>query len=213
MQCTNHAEKEAEAICSDCSIPVCHECMVEVAGQHFCRSCLEKRIMNQTEHISEEPISSPGNKSKFWAFVSSLIPGVGYMYLGLMRRGLESMILFFGTIFVSSIIHMDELVPFVLPVIFFYSIFDTQRLVGQMIDGYQVRDQALLDWEKIGSRSTIIAYVLIGLGTLALLNNLLPQVFFYNGLANRLVPPLLILGLGIFILYRSTRKGGSEDGI
>ncbi len=102
MKCINRAEKEAEILCTDCNKPFCPECTIEVAGENFCHPCLEKRVTLNNECVNDEPVSQPGNKSKFWAFILSLIPGVGYMYLGLMRRGLEVMTLFFGTIFVSS---------------------------------------------------------------------------------------------------------------
>ncbi len=137
----------------------------------------------------------------------------GLHVFGIDATGIGSYDPFFRHHFCFFLTRLDELVPFVLPVLFFYSVFDTQRFAGQMVEGYIVKDQPLVKWERLGNRSTYIAYGLIGLGVLALLNNLVPWVFHYHGLADRLIPPLLILGLGIFILYRGTRKGGNDNGI
>jgi len=38
-------------------------------------------------------------RSKFWAFVFSFMPGAGEMYLGLKRKGTEIMLIFLGIFF------------------------------------------------------------------------------------------------------------------
>lgn len=66
-------------------------------------------------------------KNGFLTFMCSLVPGVGHMYLGMMRKGLGVMSLFMGIIAVTYLTGLDFLL-FALPVIWFYSFFDSMNL-------------------------------------------------------------------------------------
>ena len=114
----------------------------------------------------------------------SLIPGGGYMYLGLMNRGLQAMMIFFGSIFLASVANLGVFAGMVIPVLMFYSIFDTLQLASQMNEGLFIEDKPYVD---IGSPNwqNILGYILIGLGILAL---------FYNVL-NNLPPAYTIPGV------------------
>lgn len=152
----------------------------------------------------------PGIKSRFWAFVLSLVPGGGYFYLGLMKRGLQAMLIFFGTFFAGAMANLDPLPAFVAPIMIFYSVFDTQQLLRKMNEGQAVEDRELFDWGSWESKRPVIGAALIILGLFALLNNLAPYLFPY--ILNRFVPPLVIVGIGVYILYRNTGKGGNGSG-
>jgi len=96
------------------------------------------------------------------------------------------------------------------PIVMFYTIFDTQAIWRRMQQGIPVEDEDLVDlglWEQ---RSTVAAYALIVIGALALLNNMIP-VYYFMGIIRRVFPPLLIMGLGVYILYRNTRKEAVKD--
>ncbi len=201
MKCANHSDLEAVDICSSCRQPVCEQCIVSLSGKSYCKPCLEKRM----EAIPEVP----ENKSRFIAFLLSMIPGGGYLYLGLMKRGLQAMLLFFGTIFVSATIQMEALTALVLPIIFFYTVFDTQQLVKKINHGYQLEDRELFDWGSWESKRNIIGLILIVIGAVALINNFAPYIIPYRFVKNMLFP-LLIMSIGIYILYRNTGKKDKE---
>jgi len=203
MNCSNHPATEAVDICPACHKPVCSQCLINISGRNYCRTCLEQRIGSWQGHS--------GSKSRLLAFLLSLVPGGGYFYLGLMKRGLQTIILFFGTIFFSSIIRLEALTAFVLPVLVFYSVFDTQQLLKKMAEG-TVEDRELFDWGSWESKRSLLGAALIILGIFALLNNMLPYLINYH-LIGRILPPILILGLGVYILYKNTAaKGVSQDG-
>ncbi len=44
MNCTNHPEVEAQAMCAYCGKPFCKECLVEVKGRMYCKADLDKVI-------------------------------------------------------------------------------------------------------------------------------------------------------------------------
>ncbi|MDF2538390.1 MAG: hypothetical protein K0S76_1411 [Herbinix sp.] len=66
-------------------------------------------------------------KSSFLTFIFSLMPGAGEMYMGFMKRGLSLMAAFFFFIFIGAWLTMGLLL-LPLPLIWFYSFFDTHNL-------------------------------------------------------------------------------------
>lgn len=210
MKCANHPEKEVIKNCGFCNKGFCKDCLIELGDNYFCKSCLaEKSGINISDNVNHEQkvktvVSE--KKSKLWAFLFSLVPGVGYLYLGLMTRGLHTMILFFGSIFVASFIGFDQLMALVVPVVVFYSVFDTQQLVKNLNEGMEVEDKQLFDIKKIPFNQSWIGYTLIFIGIMALLNNVLPFYYPVFHAVQRILPPVLIIGLGVLILYRNTRN-------
>lgn len=65
-------------------------------------------------------------KSRLFSLLCACWPGAGEMYLGLMNRGLAIMLLFWGIIAVG--IFGFVVLMFLLPVLWFYSFFDTLTL-------------------------------------------------------------------------------------
>lgn len=66
-------------------------------------------------------------KSRLFSLLCAFWPGAGEMYLGLMRRGLAIMTIFWGVIVLSAGLGISFLI-FVLPIVWFYSFFDTLTL-------------------------------------------------------------------------------------
>ena len=70
------------------------------------------------------------SKSGFFTFCFGLVPGMGQMYLGYMKRGISLMLMFVGVIFVSALLNIG-LLCIVLPVIWAYALFDALNLRTQ----------------------------------------------------------------------------------
>ena len=66
-------------------------------------------------------------KSSFLTFCFAFIPGAGQMYLGMMKKGTAIMALFAALSFLSGFLNLGVLLA-ALPVIWFYSFFDTFNL-------------------------------------------------------------------------------------
>lgn len=64
-----------------------------------------------------------GKKNKVNAFLCSLIPGAGHMYIGFMKQGVSLMILFLFPILLEVYLGLSNMTLF-LPIIWFYSFFD-----------------------------------------------------------------------------------------
>lgn len=142
-------------------------------------------------------------KSTFLTILFSFLPGAGHMYLGLIKQGIQLMVLFFGTIFLSSaavnlIGNIFSLLLFFLPVLFCYSIFDAvtkKNLINQQLADPRLLAQenlGIFEWLHLPDKLTpkgkgwgkILAWIMIVLGALFLFNNLFDMVldiiFSYN---------------------------------
>lgn len=98
-----------------------------------------------------QPIKQPSypimkkTKSKFLTFCFALLPGGGQMYHGLMKRGLSLMIIFWGIIALAVLLYIP-VIAFILPIVWFYSFFDTINRMNMPIDELKmVKDDFLLD--------------------------------------------------------------------
>lgn len=150
----------------------------------------------------DPPRANPG--VPFLVFLFSLVPGAGHMYQGLMKKGTQIMVFFFGTLFLFEVVGgpFTELWGIVIaPVTWFYSLFDSLQTSSRLRQGEPVKDEGPFAADSIGNYSTIWGWVLIGLGVLTLLRSL--------DLLRRIpdtVGPVLIIAAGVWVLWRAYRS-------
>lgn len=194
INCSKHPDRPAVESCGACQSPLCEECKLALEG-------------NQN---SQSITYAIGQRSRFLAFLLSLVPGVGYLYLGLMKRGIQTLILFSGSIFVGDFVGIGNLSAAVIPVLMFFSVFDTQQLTRKMNQGERVPDKDIFvaDWFKMDYKW--LGYGLIVLGFLGLINNLTPMLF-PSYLIKVVFAPIAIIGLGVYILYKNTKKSDGRS--
>lgn len=106
-----------------------------------------------------------------------MVPGAGHMYLGLTRQGIQLMLLFFFTFFISTSLDL-ELIAILLPVIWFYSIFDVRQKVTSeepLIDSDLKIFSNITSCEGFIKKNTAYKYIGYGfifIGIATLVNNL-----------------------------------------
>ena len=165
-------------------------------------------------------------KSSFLTFAFSLIPGAGQMYMGFMKRGVSLMSSFFLFIFLGAWLQLG-LVLLVLPIIWFYSFFDTHNLHSTPDDEFYTLEDDYILYPEIGKDKIkalqskyryIFATVLIIIGFSILWNNV------YD-LLDRLLPnyirnlfysfghffPQLFIGFAIILLGVYLIRGKKEE--
>lgn len=133
------------------------------------------------------------------ALALSIIPGAGHMYLGYEEKGLLIMGGFFFSVFFMGWLGMSFLL-FLLPLIWFYSFFDTMHTV----DGNkgQVRDK---DFQLKNIKPQWIGYGMISIGLIIIIERILYPLIDYRiryYLQTSLVS-LIFIVLGIYILYKN----------
>lgn len=139
-------------------------------------------------------------KSSFLAFMASLVPGAGEMYIGFMKRGLSIMLIFWGLIFVSVWVNISSLL-FGIPIIWFYSFFDVHNLRSMPDDMLSATEDDYILFTEFNTNKTrilqqkyrnILAWILIIIGVSVLWNNM--NDFFYELLPNYFGDVIRVIG-------------------
>ena len=168
-------------------------------------------------------------KGSFLTFCFSLIPGAGHMYMGFMKIGLSLMSLFFLIIFTSSWLNIGPIL-YLLPILWFYSFFDSMNRFGAGDEVFaSLEDRYLFSLDRLFSetgvfrkRHILTGALLVVFGAYVLFNNLLGRLYnlidpyIYDVLSNimHLAPQVLvgaaIIALGIKLIL-SKKKEGEGD--
>lgn len=136
-------------------------------------------------------------KSKFATVILSALPGLGHLYLGWQQRGLQFMLAFFVMLFMLNWMSLS-LFGFLLPVLWFYSLFDALQCYDEEPPPPGYRSDA---WNWLFEKQRGVGIGLIVVGGLILLTKLafpiLAQYLQYETLRTigvALVALLLIAG-------------------
>lgn len=154
------------------------------------------------------------NQRKPLLYLLALLPGLGHFYLGLMTRGLQFMLLFFGTIFIIS--NSLESLALALPVIFFYSYFDALQFYRMHRDMAELYDEPLVSTDWLLRNQHLFGWVLVGLGGLTIIKHIkqaleqylpqfMPVYIPYDLLQNLIMSSVLIL-IGLQVLRTKRDK-------
>ena len=79
-------------------------------------------------------------RNSFLTFMSSLVPGLGYMYLGLMKKGIQAMVIFFMVEPLFRFIGLGGLVSIIKIPLWFYLFFDTFNIAHKLDRGEFISD-------------------------------------------------------------------------
>lgn len=155
-----------------------------------------------------------GQNKKIMACILSVIPGVGHMYLGYQRLGLEYMTLFFFCFFFIDWLRIGFFM-FIVPVIWFYALFDALHRTSN--GPYPNGEESLSIFDIIGkgkahwNGSKFLGYGFIGLGLLLIFDRIISPLIpigIRNYLQTAVVALLFIAG-GIKILLGT--RGNNND--
>ncbi len=157
----------------------------------------------------EEDIEEQRKYNKVYTAILSIVPGAGHMYLGLMKKGLQFMFLFFGVIMLTDLIYSARSFSVLTIVVWFYSFFDAYHTRKKLERGKIVEEDLFKELKFSDIRPKYLGAVLIILGGVVLIQQVIVQTF---SLGIFIIPtyvkaaildalfPLLLVGIGIFIL-------------
>lgn len=162
----------------------------------------------------ETPVMPLLSNRKIITVALSIIPGAGHMYLGLLKQGAQFMAAFFFFLFMSSWLQLEALI-FLLPVIWFYSIFDAYHMLEEESEGLRPDKSPLFDW--FSQHPSWVGWSLIILGGLVILQRIVApfvqSIIDYNVrsyIQTGLVALFLIAG-GVGLLKGSQEPPKKED--
>lgn len=161
-------------------------------------------------------------KNRFLSFATSLIPGVGYMHHGLMKKGVEALAVFLLINPIFEILGLNSLGRILEVVFWCYTFFDTLSIDGRIRRGETVTDSGIffsddkpLDFnfkfkdENNKKFLTAAGIILVIVGTLVLLNKLFVNFDIYyivkSYVRNYILPAILII-CGVLLLFKNRNK-------
>ena len=196
MNCFIHPERPANVNCSSCGGPLCEECIVHTQGNIFCRGCL-------TGTRPHPPVSTKRPAiSKFLLFIFAVFlpPGAGFMYMGLIKRGLSAMICFFFIIFLlSSGIPgpAETLAAFSIVILYFACIFDSFSICRRINAGEMVEDGVGSIINSLLSNKKLCAVIFVVLAII-----FAGTILGYALRVLRALLPILVISFGIYMIFR-----------
>ena len=209
MQCRTHPTTPAYNTCNQCGDWLCEECTVDVQGRLFCRGCLSKLAKEPYESTSAHrpvvPVGTPVRKISGGAlFIFSIFfpPGVNYMFMGLIKRGLAAMCGFFLLIYLIGMSSwpLTLLFGLAMPIYVLTCIFDGFNIRRRILSGEVVGDNidGAIDFLRRNKFIALIILLIVGFNVLF---SFLGVLF---GLVRWLMP-LLIVVAGLYLLLRNKK--------
>lgn len=147
-------------------------------------------------------------------FLCSLIPGVGFMYNGLYKKGISFLVLWFLIIKFDHFLGLGLFSPIILIPIWFYCFFKTFDVNRKVRKGEYVEDNFLFSnanekYNIKGNSSMYIGIALVVIGALSILSNLLKDLNIDFNIMHYIGPyfvPLIFIIIGIYVLLTGFRK-------
>jgi len=161
-------------------------------------------------------------RSSFLTFMSSLVPGLGYMYLGLMKKGIQAMVIFFLINPLFSFIGLGWLADIIQIPLWFYLFFDTFNIAHKLDRGEFVNDSdfIFIQYHHLSKKENlndnavknmrdkgglIIGSALIIIGSLSIINKLFPDNAIYDFIKQSIgtyFVPVLFVFVGVYLLVK-----------
>ncbi|PRR78016.1 hypothetical protein CLLI_20230 [Clostridium liquoris] len=165
-------------------------------------------------------------RSGFLTFLAALIPGVGYMYLGLMRKGLEALLIYMLLEPVFRLLGLGFIGSILRTILWFYTFIDTFNIARRMDMGETIFDSDLfiskiLDREKANYNGNFagknysgnvdkkiwitIAWALIIIGSLSIINKLFVgnEIYYIvKSAINKYFFPIVFICSGVYLLVK-----------
>ena len=193
MQCKNHPTENGVNTCNECGSWICDSCSFERGGRIFCPNCAAQQAKPTPPTKPHIPHSDRGydlrhvDKTVSWGilflFTVMFPPGVNYMYLGLIKRGLLALASFFGMVYmmVTQLMQFGGgafplvfLFIFAIPILWLTCAFDGFRIRTRLSAGEVVTDNIDDITAFIKRNRGVIAIILLVIFAIPLVNNMIP---------------------------------------
>lgn len=153
-------------------------------------------------------------RSRFVTFLVALFPGVGYMYFGMLKKGIETITIFLLVPFILKAIWLDALVNVFCIPFWLYTFFDTYNIAHKVDQGEVINDESWFaksgDSIKFNFGNVdysvwkIAAWALIILGVLSIVNKVFDYFNIFYIVKLYFIPVVFVL-IGVYILIRSKK--------
>lgn len=206
MNCAYHANNGAVVGCNACGKPLCPACDHRIKGFPFCQDCivLGVELLRERGNSPYVPIVKK-QTSPFFATVLSLVcPGLGAAYNGQTSKALVHFAVFVG-LFQMAVLTRGTPI-FVLGFIgmWLFAALDSWRTAQLIRSGVTPTGAEDLVYKRLSGNPKLWGAVLLVLGAAFFLRHLFDL---------RSILPIMLIGLGIYLLREYFFKGKSKADI
>ena len=219
MQCRNHPTIAGINTCNHCGSWLCENCTFERGGRIFCPSCAAQQATEHGPAPSDDSVARRTPRRYIsWGvlffFSICFPPGVNYMYMGLIKRGLAAMVAFFAVIYMTAIFSGSGFGPLgamfglAIPVLILAVAFDSFQIRLRINAGEPVNDdiEAVLAFVSRNRRTLlVIVAIIIALSVIG------PYMAWFPRFMGRIFPILVIVWVFNVLLKKRDRAKSADE--
>jgi len=181
---------------------------VDISQNRLCKNCVAAKAISKVRVVgggdynhgfADDILHTGGGKgkkfSKFWIFCFGVLPGLAYMYMGLLKRGIITMGAFAASIYLITI---SGWFTFLLLTVIFGAFFDSFRKRDMIADGIPISDEVDDVIAPIRNHKFLI------LATIAVIFLLEFGGRFFASFFNPF--PAILIALGVYFLFIRKKK-------
>lgn len=166
-------------------------------------------------------------KNFLFTFITACIPGIGYMYYGLMKKGFETALLFFLIFQLStSYYFLGNIFLGILIPIWFFTFFDTYRIANKYSQGLALEDtcnfinnsETIKKFINKDSNKKILGYLLIFIGVFTCLDSISMRTYISSdfiretlNLIKVILAPIVLIILGGFLIKNKPKNNNMNN--
>lgn len=158
--------------------------------------------------------------NKFYTALLSIVPGAGHMYLGLMKKGLQFMFIFFGIIMITDLIYSARSFTILNIVIWFYAFFDAYHSRKKLELGISVEQDLFSELKLSSAKPRYVGIGLVAIGAIVLIQQVIIELlsvgiiiippYIKVAILNSIFPLMLVI-IGILILRNTIKKNKKQE--
>lgn len=209
MNCAYHTQNGALVNCNGCGKPLCPACDHRIKGFPYCQDCIVQGVDLLRQHNQSNYV--PFVKSRTSPFVATLLsaicPGLGAAYNGQTTKALVYFSVFVG-LFQMAILTHTPLFALGFMGMWLFAALDSWRTAQMIRSGVtpDIAEDILV--KRFSGNPKLWGIVLAVLGV-----SFVFQRFFDLGFVMRGLLPLMLIGLGFYLLRDYIFKPKSEEKI
>jgi hypothetical protein len=208
MNCAYHVNNVAVVSCNGCGKPLCPACDHRIKGFPFCQDCIVSgvELLRNRSNTSYVPLVKRQTSPFVATILSFVCPGLGAAYNGQTSKALIYFAVFVA-LFQLAILTGGTAI-FVLGFLgmWLFAALDSWRTAQLIRAGITPNAAEDLIVKRISGNPKLWGIVLAGLGAMFFF-----QAFFNVRLLLRSILPVLLIGLGVYLLrdyiFKSKREG------
>lgn len=198
-QCAYHTHNSATVNCNGCGKALCPACDHRIKGFPYCQDCIVAgvELLRNNNKAIYVPIVKKQTSPFFASLLSLLCPGLGAAYNGQTSKALVHFVAFIG-LFQMAIVTGGASPLFVLGFIgmWLYAALDAWRTAQVIRVGVTPSEAEDVLVKRFAGNTKLWGIVLTVIG----LSFVLQTLFNFNQLLSRFILPVLLIGLGVYML-------------